>query len=93
MNCLEPHPTAPVLATSGLDHDIKMWIPTASEPTRLEDLKKVCLTNKQIKKKGNDDDNDNNDDGVVIKLIITLMIMIMVMVMTLIDGDNCSESH
>ncbi|XP_055629270.1 DDB1- and CUL4-associated factor 8 isoform X2 [Toxorhynchites rutilus septentrionalis] len=27
VNCLEPHPEYPILATSGLDHDIKIWVP------------------------------------------------------------------
>lgn len=27
VNCLEGHPTFPILATSGLDHDIKIWSP------------------------------------------------------------------
>lgn len=25
---MEPHPTSPILATSGLDDDVKIWIPT-----------------------------------------------------------------
>ena len=41
VNCLEPHPTAPILATSGLDHDIKLWVPTAEQPTSLDGLKNV----------------------------------------------------
>ena len=41
VNCLEPHPNAPILATSGLDHDIKLWVPTAEEPTALDGLKNV----------------------------------------------------
>jgi len=27
VNCLEPHPSLPYLATSGLDHDVKIWSP------------------------------------------------------------------
>ena len=38
---LEPHPNLPILATSGLDHDIKVWTPTATKPATLEDIKKV----------------------------------------------------
>ena len=41
VNCLEPHPNAPVLATSGLDHDVKLWLPTAEQPTALDGLKTV----------------------------------------------------
>ncbi|KAK5640506.1 hypothetical protein RI129_011317 [Pyrocoelia pectoralis] len=33
VNCLQPHPTLPILATSGIDHDVKFWAPTAEEPT------------------------------------------------------------
>ena len=39
---LEPHPNVPVLATSGLDHDIKIFLPTAGHPTDLKDLSDVC---------------------------------------------------
>lgn len=28
VNCLEGHPSVPVLATSGLDHNVKIWLPT-----------------------------------------------------------------
>lgn len=28
VNVLEPHPTFPILATSGLDHDVKIWMPS-----------------------------------------------------------------
>lgn len=41
VNCLEPHPLLPCLATSGLDHDVKVWLPTRNEPTPLDGLKKV----------------------------------------------------
>lgn len=32
VNCLQPHPTLPILATSGIDHDIKLWSPVLEEP-------------------------------------------------------------
>ncbi|XP_022212229.2 DDB1- and CUL4-associated factor 8 isoform X2 [Drosophila obscura] len=32
VNCLEPHPWMPVLATSGLEHNVKIWTPHASDP-------------------------------------------------------------
>lgn len=43
VNCLEPHPRLPVLAVSGLDHDVKVFTPTAKETTKLEDLSEVIL--------------------------------------------------
>ncbi|XP_041095286.1 DDB1- and CUL4-associated factor 8-like [Polyodon spathula] len=47
VNCLEPHPHLPVLATSGLDHDVKIWAPTAETPTGLRGLKEVMKKNKR----------------------------------------------
>jgi hypothetical protein len=29
VNCVSPHPFLPLLATSGIDYDIKLWSPTA----------------------------------------------------------------
>ncbi|XP_055605863.1 DDB1- and CUL4-associated factor 8 [Uranotaenia lowii] len=31
VNCLEPHPEFPILATSGLDSDIKIWVPKGGD--------------------------------------------------------------
>ncbi|XP_028135680.1 DDB1- and CUL4-associated factor 6 isoform X1 [Diabrotica virgifera virgifera] len=31
VNCLQPHPTLPLLATSGIDHDVKLWAPILEE--------------------------------------------------------------
>ncbi|XP_068109647.1 DDB1- and CUL4-associated factor 8 [Hyperolius riggenbachi] len=47
VNCLEPHPHLPVLATSGLDYDVKIWLPTAKDPTELDGLKEVIKKNKR----------------------------------------------
>lgn len=33
VNCVQPHPLDPLLATSGIDYDIKLWAPLAAEPT------------------------------------------------------------
>lgn len=44
VNCLEPHPHLPGMATSGLDYDIKLWAPTAENPTGLKGLKEVFLS-------------------------------------------------
>ena len=41
INVLEPHPSIPVLATSGLDHDVKIFQPTAQHPTDLKALADV----------------------------------------------------
>ena len=47
MNCLEPHPHIPVLATSGLDHSVKIFSPIAKEPSTLPDLDEVSGTYKK----------------------------------------------
>jgi WD repeat-containing protein 42A len=31
VNTPQPHPFFPIMATSGLDHDAKIWMPTAQE--------------------------------------------------------------
>lgn len=47
VNVLEPHPHAPILATSGLDHDVKVWMPTAEEATKLGGIKQTMKKNKK----------------------------------------------
>ncbi|XP_078155601.1 uncharacterized protein LOC144551502 isoform X2 [Carex rostrata] len=32
VNCIESHPNATAIASSGIDNDIKIWIPNATEP-------------------------------------------------------------
>ncbi|XP_054717720.1 DDB1- and CUL4-associated factor 6-like isoform X2 [Uloborus diversus] len=32
VNCLQPHPFDPILASSGIDYDIKIWAPLKEEP-------------------------------------------------------------
>lgn len=27
VNCIHPHPSRPILATSGIDHNVKLWSP------------------------------------------------------------------
>lgn len=35
VNCLEGHPHFPIIATSGLDHDVKIWSPTNPDGVRV----------------------------------------------------------
>lgn len=53
INVLEPHPFAPILATSGLDHDVKIWAPTLDEPTVLPNLKKTAKKNRKEREEEN----------------------------------------
>lgn len=47
INCLELHPHLPLLATSGLHHDVTNWAPTAEASLELTGLKDVIKKNKQ----------------------------------------------
>ncbi|CAL7933171.1 unnamed protein product [Xylocopa violacea] len=45
VNCLEPHPHIPILATSGLDCDVKIWVPSNETPLSFPDLKSCVVSN------------------------------------------------
>eukprot|EP00249_Psilotum_nudum_P011927 c23470_g1_i1 orf=149-1600(+) len=46
VNCLEPHPHATILATSGIENTVKIWIPNAQQPIPLpSDAQKVMEQN------------------------------------------------
>lgn len=48
VNCLEPHPSCPILATSGLDEDVKIWVPSCEHPPDMSDLKtRICQNMKE----------------------------------------------
>ncbi|XP_074652203.1 DDB1- and CUL4-associated factor 8-like [Tubulanus polymorphus] len=51
INVLEPHPCGLFLATSGLDSDVKIWAPTASEPVQLDNLHQVRRKNRKERKR------------------------------------------
>jgi WD40 repeat protein len=50
VNCIQPHPQATYLATSGIDYDIKLWEPIASQPCNLEDIPEVVARNERMLK-------------------------------------------
>lgn len=44
VNCVEPHPYATTIASSGIENDIKIWIPNAKKPAppvNIEELKQT----------------------------------------------------
>jgi len=49
VNVLEPHPWLPVLATSGIDNEVKIWSPEGAYPTREEQLNLRRRWNRIIK--------------------------------------------
>ncbi|XP_001632024.3 DDB1- and CUL4-associated factor 8 isoform X2 [Nematostella vectensis] len=69
VNCLEPHPSAPVLATSGLDHDVKIWVPLEPSPTVLDGLDKLMEKNTSDR----DDDRSRPHDPISEHLLYLMM--------------------
>lgn len=57
---MEPHPSAPILATSGLDDDVKIWIPSNEKPPKMGDL---AATVRRNLKKRREDLDDQAIDG------------------------------
>ncbi|XP_050298811.1 DDB1- and CUL4-associated factor 8-like isoform X2 [Anthonomus grandis grandis] len=47
VNCLEPHPQLPFLATSGLDWDVKLWVPSCEEEPTLVGLNATIKANRR----------------------------------------------
>ncbi|XP_022691611.1 DDB1- and CUL4-associated factor 8-like isoform X2 [Varroa jacobsoni] len=45
VNVLEPNPCAPYLATSGFDHNVKIWAPSADEPPDLTQVRMHTMEN------------------------------------------------
>lgn len=47
VNCVQPHPYQPILATSGIDYDVKLWAPLNEESNFdeefAEDVRKFIL--------------------------------------------------
>ncbi|XP_029178295.1 DDB1- and CUL4-associated factor 8-like isoform X2 [Nylanderia fulva] len=56
VNCLEGHPHIPILATSGLDYDVKIWVPSHSEPPIMESLSDCVISNMKNRKQENTPD-------------------------------------
>ncbi|XP_075252178.1 uncharacterized protein LOC142344426 isoform X3 [Convolutriloba macropyga] len=57
VNVLEPHPTLPVMATSGLDHCVKLWSPKRLRQHNLLGLASTMAQNKKMR------ESDPNRDG------------------------------
>lgn len=51
VNCVQPHPTICMLATSGIDHDIKIWSPCApsadERPNLIKDVTRYVENNQE----------------------------------------------
>ncbi|KAG8226839.1 hypothetical protein J437_LFUL007080 [Ladona fulva] len=59
VNCLEPHPQIPLLATSGLDDDVKIWVPSCEKEPEMQNLKDAVKSNH----KDREDDRARDPDA------------------------------
>ena len=48
VNCLQPHPTDPLLATSGIDYDVKLWAPTGEQPVFDQEEADVVMKRNEV---------------------------------------------
>ncbi|CAG8493402.1 4493_t:CDS:2 [Ambispora gerdemannii] len=48
VNCIQPHPYLPILCTSGIDSDIKIWYPSADREYDISKGEKIVKRNKEI---------------------------------------------
>ncbi|XP_012540520.1 DDB1- and CUL4-associated factor 8 isoform X2 [Monomorium pharaonis] len=53
VNCLEGHPHIPILATSGLDYDVKIWVPSCGEPPTMKSFANCVKSNARNRKQEN----------------------------------------
>lgn len=53
VNCLEGHPHIPVLATSGLDYDVKIWVPKSAQPPQMSSFAHCVKSNARNRKQEN----------------------------------------
>lgn len=56
VNCLEGHPHIPVLATSGLDYDVKIWVPSCEKPPDMKHFATCVKSNARNRKRENEPD-------------------------------------
>ncbi|KAJ7383927.1 DDB1- and CUL4-associated factor 6 [Desmophyllum pertusum] len=54
VNCVQPHPFDPILASSGIDYDIKLWTPTAKEPMEPKDKDEIIGRNEKMLEESRD---------------------------------------
>lgn len=61
VNCLEPHPQIPFLCTSGLDYDVKVWVPSNEQEPSLAGLSETVKMNMKSRAHWTDCYYDLND--------------------------------
>lgn len=54
VNCVQPHPYDPILATSGIDRDIKIWAPLSEQEADLSELTEIVKRNERMLEESRD---------------------------------------
>ena len=52
VNCVQPHPTLPVIATSGIEPVVRVWSPSSDEPSPGGSIDEVVARNQEEMKQG-----------------------------------------
>ncbi|XP_072993194.1 uncharacterized protein [Typha latifolia] len=66
VNCIEPHPSSTVIASSGIEKDIKIWSPDANRavsPSSMDEISTDNLSASDDTDSNSNDDNDHDDDS------------------------------
>ncbi|CAL9115342.1 unnamed protein product [Musa textilis] len=66
VNCIESHPYTTMIASSGMENDVKIWVPNTKEPAQTVNLDEFLMTSRLDSDFDNEDeydcDNDSDDD-------------------------------
>ncbi|OQR79013.1 DDB1- and CUL4-associated factor 8-like, partial [Tropilaelaps mercedesae] len=73
VNVLEPNPCAPYLATSGFDHNVKIWAPSADEPPDLKNVRVHTMENMRQRERDMNHDDEYSSQRDRSELLLYLM--------------------
>ncbi|KAK9707835.1 DDB1- and CUL4-associated factor 6, partial [Basidiobolus ranarum] len=57
VNCVQPHPFDPVLMSSGIDNDIKLWYPEATSGLDQAYIQNIVQQNQEVFARDNDEED------------------------------------
>lgn len=61
VNCLEPHPQLPFICTSGLDWDVKVWVPSCENEPAMPELAQTIKNNNKSRANWSTTSSDINE--------------------------------
>ncbi|KAL1925033.1 uncharacterized protein VTP21DRAFT_4687 [Calcarisporiella thermophila] len=96
VNCIQPHPFHdPILATSGIDDDIKLWYPIADDPADLSSAPEIIRRNEEFLEHGGRFGSGGSGFGQSERVMIVPADMILQILTALSEGNillNTSDS-